>query len=129
MIVPSNLHERYLIARRSSTAVDWRPYSVSVRRARSRSDWPKHEAHRTSAKTGRGITSGWRELGTKYHAGAFRNGFATLKAGGDTVTAEHLLGRRHPSMVSRVYGHVQQGREAHCGDYPASEGAGWQDRP
>jgi hypothetical protein len=31
-----------------------------------------------------------------------------LKAGGDTVTLSHLLGHREPSMVSRVYRHVQQ---------------------
>jgi integrase len=53
------------------------------------------------------------ELGTKYHLGAFRKGFATeaLKAGVDTVTVAHLLGHRDPSMVSRVYGHVQQDPE------------------
>jgi integrase len=54
-----------------------------------------------------------REVGTKYHLGAFRKGFATeaLKAGVDTVTVAHLLGHRDPSMVSRVYGHVQQDPE------------------
>ena len=51
-----------------------------------------------------------RELGTKYHLGAFRKGYASeaLKAGVDTVTLAHLLGHRDPSMVSRVYGQVQQ---------------------
>jgi integrase len=54
-----------------------------------------------------------RELGTKFHLGAFRKGFATeaLKAGVDTVTVAHLLGHRDASMVSRVYGHVQQDPE------------------
>jgi integrase len=54
-----------------------------------------------------------RELGTKYHLSAFRKGFATeaLKAGVDTVTVAHLLGHRDASMVSRVYGHVQQDPE------------------
>ena len=54
-----------------------------------------------------------REYGRKYHLGAFRKGFATeaLKAGVDTVTVAHLLGHRDPSMISRVYGHVQQDPE------------------
>jgi integrase len=54
-----------------------------------------------------------REHGPKYHLGAFRKGFATeaLKAGVDTVTMAHLMGHRDPSMVSRVYGHVQQDPE------------------
>lgn len=49
----------------------------------------------------------------KYHLGAFRKGFATkaLKAGVDTVTLAHLMGHRDPSMVSRVYGQVQQDPE------------------
>jgi len=46
----------------------------------------------------------------KYHLGAFRKGFATegLKNGVDTVTLAHLMGHRDPSMVSKVYGHVQK---------------------
>lgn len=54
-----------------------------------------------------------KKIGTKYHLGAFRKGYATeaLKAGIDTVTVAHLLGHRDPSMVSRVYGHVQQDPE------------------
>jgi integrase len=50
-----------------------------------------------------------KKLGRKYHLGAFRKGYATeaLKAGIDTVTVAHLLGHRDPSMVSRVYGQVQ----------------------
>jgi integrase len=51
-----------------------------------------------------------RQHGPKYHLGAFRKGFTTeaLKAGIDTVTVAHLLGHRDASMVSRVYGMVQQ---------------------
>jgi integrase len=51
-----------------------------------------------------------KKIGTKYHMGAFRKGYATeaLKAGLDTVTVGHLLGHRDPSMVSKVYGQVQQ---------------------
>ncbi|MEW4569551.1 tyrosine-type recombinase/integrase [Tautonia sp. JC769] len=54
-----------------------------------------------------------KKIGTKYHLGAFRKGFATeaLKAGVDTVTVAHLMGHRDPGMVSRVYGHVQQDPE------------------
>jgi integrase len=54
-----------------------------------------------------------RAHGRKYHLGAFRKGFATeaLKAGVDTVTVAHLMGHRDPSMVSKVYGHVQQDPE------------------
>jgi integrase len=54
-----------------------------------------------------------RELGPKYHLGAFRKGFATqaLKAGVDTVTVAHLLGHRDPSMISKVYGQVQNDPE------------------
>ncbi len=54
-----------------------------------------------------------KKVGKKYHLGAFRKGFATeaLKAGVDTVTLAHLMGHRDPSMVSRVYGHVQQDPE------------------
>jgi integrase len=50
-----------------------------------------------------------KKIGKKYHLGAFRKGYATeaLKAGIDTVTLSHLLGHRDPSMVSRVYGQVQ----------------------
>jgi site-specific recombinase XerD len=50
-----------------------------------------------------------KKLGVKYHLGALRKGFATegLKAGIDTLTMGHLLGHRDPSMVSRVYGQVQ----------------------
>lgn len=54
-----------------------------------------------------------KKIGHKYHLGAFRKGYATeaLKAGVDTVTVAHLLGHRDPSMISRVYGHVQQDPE------------------
>lgn len=54
-----------------------------------------------------------KKIGTKYHLGAFRKGYATeaLKAGVDTVTVAHLLGHRDAGMVSRVYGHVQQDPE------------------
>ena len=54
-----------------------------------------------------------KKLGKKYHIGAFRKGYATeaLKAGVDTVTVAHLLGHRDPSMVSKVYGQVQQDPE------------------
>jgi integrase len=53
------------------------------------------------------------KISKKYHLGAFRKGFATeaLKAGVDTVTVAHLMGHRDPSMVSKVYGHVQQDPE------------------
>lgn len=54
-----------------------------------------------------------KKIGKKHHMGAFRKGYATeaLKAGIDTVTVAHLLGHRDPSMVSRVYGQVQQDPE------------------
>jgi integrase len=54
-----------------------------------------------------------KKLGKKHHMGAFRKGYATeaLKAGIDTVTVAHLLGHRDPSMVSKVYGQVQQDPE------------------
>ena len=54
-----------------------------------------------------------KKIGTKYHIGAFRKGYATeaLKAGVDTVTVAHLLGHRDPSMISKVYGQVQQDPE------------------
>jgi integrase len=54
-----------------------------------------------------------KKIGRKYHIGAFRKGYATeaLKAGLDTVTVAHLLGHRDPSMVSKVYGQVQQDPE------------------
>lgn len=54
-----------------------------------------------------------KKIGKKYHLGAFRKGFATeaLKAGVDTVTVAHLMGHRDASMVSRVYGQVQQDPE------------------
>jgi len=54
-----------------------------------------------------------KKIGKKYHLGAFRKGFATeaLKAGVDTVTVAHLMGHRDPSMVSKVYGQVQQDPE------------------
>jgi len=50
-----------------------------------------------------------KKIGKKYHLGAFRKGYATeaLKAGIDTVTVAHLLGHRDPSMVSKIYGQVQ----------------------
>ncbi len=58
-----------------------------------------------------------KKLGKKYHLGAFRKGYATeaLKAGIDTVSLAHLLGHRDPSMVSRVYGQVQND-PAHMAD-------------
>jgi integrase len=75
----------------------------------------------TSRDEHRGAVRSWqeetvrlaREHGPKYHLGAFRKGFATesLKAGVDTVTLAHLLGHRDPSMISRVYGQVQQDPE------------------
>jgi len=34
-----------------------------------------------------------------------------LKAGVDAVTVAYLLGHRNPSMLSRVYDHVQQDPE------------------
>ena len=51
-----------------------------------------------------------KKIGKKFHLGAFRKGFTTegLKNGVDTVTMAHLLGHRDASMVSRVYGRVQQ---------------------
>jgi integrase len=51
-----------------------------------------------------------KKVGKKYHMGAFRKGYATeaLKAGVDTVTVAHLMGHRDPSMISKVYGQVQQ---------------------
>ena len=51
-----------------------------------------------------------KKLGVKFHMGAFRKGFTTeaLKNGVDTVTLAHLLGHRDASMISRVYGRVQQ---------------------
>jgi len=54
-----------------------------------------------------------KKIGSKYHLGAFRKGYATeaLKAGVDTVTVAHLLGHRDPSMISKVYGQVQQDPE------------------
>jgi integrase len=54
-----------------------------------------------------------RELGTKYHLGAFRKGYATeaLKAGVDVVGLAHLMGHRDPSMISKVYGQVQHDPE------------------
>jgi integrase len=54
-----------------------------------------------------------KKIGKKYHMGSFRKGYATeaLKAGVDTVTVAHLLGHRDPSMVSKVYGQVQQDPE------------------
>lgn len=54
-----------------------------------------------------------KKLGKKYHLGAFRKGYATeaLKAGVDVVTLAHLMGHRDPSMISRVYGQVQNDPE------------------
>ncbi len=54
-----------------------------------------------------------KHIGKKYHLGAFRKGYATeaLKAGVDTMTVAHLMGHRDPSMLSRVYGQVQQDPE------------------
>jgi integrase len=54
-----------------------------------------------------------RELGTKYHLGAFRKGYATeaLKSGVDVIGLAHLMGHRDPSMLSRVYARVQQDPE------------------
>jgi integrase len=51
-----------------------------------------------------------RKYGPKYHLGAFRKGYASeaLKAGLDTVTVAHLLGHKDATMISRVYGRVQQ---------------------
>jgi integrase len=54
-----------------------------------------------------------RELGTKYHLGAFRKRYATeaLKSGVDVIGLAHLMGHRDPSMLSRVYARVQQDPE------------------
>jgi integrase len=51
-----------------------------------------------------------KSLGRKLHLGAWRKGYATeaLKAGIDTVTVAHLMGHRDGTMVSRIYGRVQQ---------------------
>jgi len=51
-----------------------------------------------------------KKIGRKLHLGAWRKGYATeaLKAGIDTVTVAHLLGHRDGTMVSRIYGRVQQ---------------------
>ena len=51
-----------------------------------------------------------KKLGRKFHLGAWRKGFATeaLKHGVDTVTLAHLMGHSNPTMISRVYGRVQQ---------------------
>ena len=50
------------------------------------------------------------KIGRKLHLGAWRKGYATeaLKAGLDTVTVAHFLGHRDGTMVSRIYGRVQQ---------------------
>jgi integrase len=54
-----------------------------------------------------------RELGTKYHLGAFRKGYATeaLKSGVDVIGLAHLMSHRDPSMLSRAYAPVQQDPE------------------
>jgi integrase len=54
-----------------------------------------------------------RELGTKYHLGAFRKGYAmeALRASVDVVGLAHLMGHRDPSMISKVYGQVQHDPE------------------
>jgi integrase len=51
-----------------------------------------------------------KKIGKKLHLGAMRKGFTTeaLKAGLDTLTVAHLLGHRDGTMISRVYGKVQQ---------------------
>jgi integrase len=51
-----------------------------------------------------------KKMGRKLHLGAWRKGYATeaLKAGIDTVTVAHLMGHRDGTMVSRIYGRVQQ---------------------
>jgi integrase len=51
-----------------------------------------------------------KKLGRKLHLGAWRKDYATeaLKAGIDTVTVAHLMGHRDGTMVSRIYGRVQQ---------------------
>ena len=53
------------------------------------------------------------EVSKPYHLGAFRKGYATeaLKAGIDVVSLAHLMGHRDPSMISKVYGQVQQDPE------------------
>jgi integrase len=58
-----------------------------------------------------------KKLGRKLHLGAWRKGYATeaLKAGIDTVTVAHLMGHRDGTMVSRIYGRVQQD-PAHMAD-------------
>jgi integrase len=54
-----------------------------------------------------------KRVGMKFHLGALRKGFATeaLKAGIDTVTVGALLGHRDGTMVSKVYGKIQQDPE------------------
>lgn len=54
-----------------------------------------------------------RDVGQKFHMGAFRKGYTTeaLKNGLDTVTVAHLLGHKDAVMVSRVYAKVQQDPE------------------
>lgn len=49
------------------------------------------------------------KIGRKLHLGAWRKGYATeaLKAGIDTVSIAMLLGYRDGTMVSKVYGRVQ----------------------
>ena len=58
-----------------------------------------------------------KKIGKKFHIGAFRKGYATeaMKKGVDLVGLAHLMGHRDPSMVSRVYAHVQQDPEYMAG--------------
>jgi integrase len=51
-----------------------------------------------------------KKIGRKLHLGAMRKGFTTeaLKAGVDTLTVAHLLGHRDGTMISKIYGKVQQ---------------------
>lgn len=53
------------------------------------------------------------KVGTKFHLGAFRKGYATeaLKAGVDTITLAGLLGHTNGAMLSRFYAKVQQDPE------------------
>lgn len=58
-----------------------------------------------------------RELGTKYHLGAFRKGYATeaLKNGVDVIGLSHLLGHADATMLSKVYAKVHQDPEFMAG--------------
>ena len=58
-----------------------------------------------------------KKIGRKLHLGAWRKGYATeaLKAGIDLLSVAHLLGHRDGTMISKVYGRVQDD-PAHMAD-------------